>query len=88
MPGTLPHAFSHEGASAFRSRWRGKIGRWCPESGKGAPGIGAVPSGGVSSNSLKKGNAPVVLFAYIKIAKPRRKYRDKAERNGRPEARL
>ena len=60
----------------------------CPESGKGAPGIGDGPERGSEFQLTKKGNAPVVLFAYIKIAKPRRKYRDKAERNGRLEALL
>jgi len=30
----------------------------------------------------------VVLFAYAKIAKPRRKCHDKAESDGSPEARL
>ena len=58
MPGTLPHAFNHEGTNAFRPRQRGKIGRQRPESGKSAPGIGAIPSGVVSSSYLKKGDAP------------------------------
>jgi uncharacterized protein YeaO (DUF488 family) len=72
MPGILQHAFNHDGTNAFRPRRRGKIGRQRPESGKSAPGIGAIPSGAVSSSQLKKGNAPVVLFAYAKLAKPRR----------------
>ena len=88
MPGILQHAFSHEGTNAFRPRRRGKIGRQRPESGKSAPGIGAIPSGAVSSSQPKKGNAPVVLFAYAKIAKPRRKCHDKTESDGSPEARL
>jgi hypothetical protein len=87
MPGTLPHAFSHDGTNALRPFREEKSGGSARQ-GESAPGIGAIPSGAVSSSQLKKGNAPVVLFAYAKIAKQRRKCHDKAESDGSPEARL